>query len=219
MLRQHFLEGMRMTVKITMRVAVTAAGIFGAASGTQAAPLSVGDVSAPAINCVFNATPIPNVPPPACQVVVNDSIGSFTPPGDEGGARLQSRTYPGTAPAPAAGDMAYVYRVDLTAVKGATAANCVTTLALDFGPVVKLPYSPKGKFDVFVVTAGGLGSVGLASANQVGKSITFTSAQPVCPGATSYFFGLASKSVKPVAGTATVSFSLGGSTTTADRVP
>jgi hypothetical protein len=152
-------------------------------------------------------------------VVVSDSVGTFTPPGDSGDARLQSRTYPGTAPAPAAGDMAYVYRVDLTSVQGAAAANCVTTLALDFGPALKLPYSPKGKFHVFVVTVGGLGSVDLASADRVGKTITFTFSKPVCPGATSYFFGLASKSTHPVAGTATVSFSLGGSATTADRVP
>jgi hypothetical protein len=151
--------------------------------------------------------------------VVNDSIGVFTPPGDIGVARLQSRTYPGTAPAPAAGAMAYVYRVDLTAVKGVTAANCVTKLALRFGPVVKLPYSASGAADVFVVTTGGLGSVKIASADHVGGTITFTFAAPVCPGDTSYFFGLASKSVKPVAGKATVSFSLGGSTKTGDRVP
>lgn len=209
-----------MTLKMTMRVAVIAAATcFGAASGAQAAPLSVVNVAAPGINCVFSPTKIPNSPPPACSVVVNDSIGTFTPPGDSGDARLQSRTYAGTAPAPAAGDMAYIYRVDLTAVQGATAANCVITLALDFGPVVKLPYGPKGKSDVFVVTVGGLGSVEIASADQVGKTITFTFSKPVCPGATSYFFGLASKKTHPVAGTATVSFSLGGSATTADRAP
>ncbi len=209
-----------MTVKIAACVvAVTAAGIFGAAFGAEAAPLSIVDVAAPASNCMFDTTPIPNVPPPACQVVVNDSIGVFTPPGDIGVARLQSRTYPGTAPAPAAGDMAYVYRVDLTTVKGVTAANCVTRLALKFGPVVKLRYGPNGDSDIFVVTSGGLGSVGIGSADQVGGTITFTFAAPVCPGATSYFFGLASKSVKPAAGKATVSYSLGGSTTTADRVP
>jgi hypothetical protein len=209
-----------MTVKITIRIAVIAmTALFSVASGAQAAPLSVVDVAAPATNCVFNSTPIPNVPPPACQVVVNDSIGVFTPPGDIGVARLQSRTYPGTAPAPAAGDMAYVYRVDLTTVKGVTAANCVTKLALKFGPVVKLQYGPSGDSDIFVVTTGGLGSVKIASADQVGSTITFTFAQPVCPRATSYFFGLASKSVNPVAGKATVSFSLGGSTKTGDRVP
>jgi hypothetical protein len=221
MFQQYFLEGKPMTAKTTMRVAViAAAGIFGAASGAQAAPLAVVNVDAPAINCVFSPTKIPNAPPPACSVVVSDTIGAFTPPGDSGDARLQSRTYPGTAPAPAAGDLAYIYRVDLTAVQGATAANCVTTLALDFGPVVKLPYGPNGsKFHVFVVTVGGLGSVEVASADQVGKTITFTFSKPVCPGATSYFFGLASKKTHPVAGTATVSFSLGGSATTADRVP
>jgi hypothetical protein len=210
-----------MTVEMTMRVAViAAAGIFGAASGARAAPLTVVNVAAPGINCVFSPTKIPNTPPPACSVIVNDSIGTFTPPGDSGEARLQSRTYAGTAPAPAAGDMAYVYRLDLTKVQGATAANCVTTLALDFGAVVKLPYGPnRSKFHVFVVTVGGLGSVDLASADQVGNTITFTFSQPICPGATSYFFGLASKKVNPVAGTATVSYSLGGSATTADLVP
>jgi hypothetical protein len=209
-----------MTVKIAACVvAVTAAGILGAAFGAEAAPLSIVDVAAPASNCMFDTTPIPNVAPPACQVVVNDSLGVFTPPGDIGTARLQSRTYPGTAPAAAAGDMAYVYRVDLTAAKGVTAANCVTRLALKFGPVVKLRYGPNGDSDIFVVTSGGLGSVGIGSADQVGGTITFTFAAPVCPGATSYFFGLASKSVKPAAGKATVSYSLGGSTATADRVP
>jgi hypothetical protein len=221
MFQQHFLEEIQMIMKITMRVAVfAAAGIFGAASGARAAPLTVVNVAAPGINCAFSPTKIPNTPPPACSVIVNDSIGTFTPSGDSGDARLQSRTYPGTAPAPGAGDMAYVYRVDLTSVKGATAANCVTTLALDFGPVVKLPYGPNGaKFQVFVVTVGGLGSVDLAAADQVGNTITFTFSQPVCPGATSYFFGLASKKTNPASGTATVSYSLGGSATTADRVP
>ena len=209
-----------MTAKLKVRGAIiAAAACFGAASAAPAAPLTVVNVGAPAINCVFSPAQIPNVPPPACSVVVNDSVGTFKPPGDSGEARLQSRTYPGTAPAPAAGDMAYVYRVDLTTVHGLSSPNCVTTLALDFGPVVKLPYGPKGKVHVFVVTTGGLGSVGLASADQVGKRITFTFSNPVCPGATSYFFGLASKSVKPVAGVATVCYSLGGSTTTVDRVP
>jgi hypothetical protein len=209
-----------MTVKITMcAVVIAAAGIVGAPSGAQASPLSIVNVAAPATNCVFSPTPIPNVPPPACQVVVNDSVGDFTPPGDTGTARVQSRTYPGSAPAPAAGTMAYVYRVDLTAVKGVTAANCVTRLAFKFGPVVKLHYGPNGDSDIFVVSSGGLGSVGIGSADQVGGTITLTFAAPVCPGVTSYFFGLASKSIKPVAGKATVSFSLGGSATTADRVP
>ena len=41
---------------------------------------------------------------------------------------------------------------------------------------------------VFVVTSGGLGTVGLKSAVQAGVKIVFTFTAPVCPGATSYFF-------------------------------
>jgi len=198
-----------MTRKIKMRNgAIVVAGCLTVASAAQAAPLTVVNVGAPAVNCVFNHTNAP-----ACQVVVEDSIGNFTLPGDSGAARLQSRTYPGVAPAPAAGDMAYVYRVDLTSAQGLSAANCVGKLALDFGPVVKLPYSDNGNADVFVVTSGGLGSVGLSSANQVGNKIAFTFSSPVCPGATSYFFGLASKTANRVPGRAQVSFSLGGGAT------
>ena len=49
-----------------------------------------------------------------------------------------------------------------------------------------------------MVTKGGLGTIGLASAGQNGNIITFTFTQPVCaadssgPGHTTFFFGLAS---------------------------
>jgi len=175
----------------------------------SAVPISIVNVNAPAVNCVFDTT---------CTVTVTDSIGNFTPPGDSGAARLQSRTFSGAAPAPAAGYMGYGYRVDLTNVQGITAANCVTKLRVDFGPVKKLPYSPNGLFDVYVITSGGLGSVGLSSAEKVGNYITFAFSAPVCPGATSYFFGLAARG-RPVAGRARLYFSLGGGTVTPDRVP
>jgi hypothetical protein len=63
--------------------------------------------------------------------------------------------------------------------------------------------------DVFVVTKGGLGTIGLASAVQNRNIITFTFSQPVCaadnsgPGHTSFFFGLASIN-PPKAITATI---------------
>jgi hypothetical protein len=41
----------------------------------QAAPLTVVEVGAPAINCVYNTT---------CQIVVNDTIGSIPVPGVSG---------------------------------------------------------------------------------------------------------------------------------------
>jgi hypothetical protein len=201
-----------MTAKLTMHAAaIVTAGFLAVAWAAPAAALSVTNVSAPAVNCVFN-----NAHAPACTVVVEDSVGTFTLPGDTGTARLQSRTYPGTAPAPAAGDMAYVYRVDLTSVKG---TNCVSQLTLVTGSVVAMPYAPPGNSDVFVVTHGGLGTVGIASAVQTGAQIFFTFSSPVCPGATSYFFGFASPSVKPVSGTAQEFNNHGGSAAVADRVP
>jgi hypothetical protein len=131
-----------MATKITVRAAaIGAAGCLAVASAAQAGPLAVVNVGAPAVNCAFNTTNAP-----ACQVVVEDAIGTFNVTGDSGVARLQSRNYPGKAPAPAAGDMAYIYRVDLTNVQGILAPICVAKLALDFGPVVKLPYDmPKAE--------------------------------------------------------------------------
>jgi hypothetical protein len=186
------------------------AACFSLFSAAHAAPLSITNVALPANNCIFNTT---------CTVVVTDTAGTFNMPGDAGDGKLQSRTYPGKPPAIAAGDMAYEYRMDMTQTRGLTAVNCVTKFVIDFGPVVKLPYHPGALFDVFVITAGGIGTIGLSSADQVGAKIEFTFAKPVCPGQTSYFFGLASKSLVPKAGTAEVFRSLGGVVPTAVRIP
>ena len=195
---------------VTLISAIAAMGFLAAADSANATPLSIIDTSAPSDNCVFNVS---------CKVVVSDSVGTFTMAGNQGDGRLQSRTYPGTAPAPAAGDMAYVYRVDLTSMQGLTAVNCVTKLAIDFGPVVELPYSGKPDHDVFVTTSGGLGSVGLSAADQIGTVITFVFSKPVCAGETSYFFGLASRATTPKAGAAELALTLGGTAKTDDRVP
>jgi len=157
-----------------------------AAGSASAAPLSIVTVNAPAINCVFNAT---------CAVTVTDTIGDYPPKsGYTGVPRLQSRTYPGAAAAPAAGLIAFVYRVDFTSAAAATDVNCATDLKINFGPVVPLPYAAGGSADIFVVTTGGLGTIAPTSATQVGNFVTFNFATPVCPGQTSFFFGLASHS-------------------------
>ncbi|HXC54748.1 MAG TPA: hypothetical protein VNU97_05610 [Rhizomicrobium sp.] len=180
----------------------------------QAAALTVVNVGAPAVNCVFNVT---------CTEVVTDSVGAFTPPGMIGAGRLQSRTSPGIAPAPAGGKMDYEYRVDLTSVSAPLSENCVTKMQINFGPVVKEPYPPGPLADVYVVTSGGLGSVVVSTATQSGNTITFSFADPttvgVCPGATSYFFGLTSAKIHPIAGSARLFYSNGGSALVHDRVP
>jgi hypothetical protein len=156
-----------------------------------AAPLTIVTVAAPDINCVFETD---------CSVVVNDTVGNIALPTVTGTARLQTRTFPGKPGAPGDGKTAYEYRLDLTQATAIGDVSCVTGLAVDFGPVSKLQYNKVGPTDdVFVITKGGLGSIGLASAEQNRSGvISFTFSQPVCaadssgPGQTTFFFGLAS---------------------------
>lgn len=155
-----------------------------------AAPLTVVNVAAPDINCVFETD---------CTIVVTDTVGNIALPNATGTARLQSRTFLGKPGAPADGKTGYEYRVDLTQATAIGDVGCVTALDVDFGPVTKLQYNKVGPTDdVFVVTKGGLGTIGLASAVQNRNIITFTFSQPVCaadtstPGQTTFFFGLAS---------------------------
>jgi len=165
--------------------------LLAAAPLTQAASLTVVSVAAPDINCVYETD---------CTVTVTDSIGTIPIPNlVSGTARLQSRTFTGKPGAPAAGKTGYEYRVDLTTAVTNAEFSCVTDLAVDFGAVTKLQYNNLGPLDdVFVITKGGLGTIGLLFAEQTGNVITFTFSQPVCAGyspntgQTTFFFGLTS---------------------------
>jgi hypothetical protein len=159
----------------------------------QPGTLTFANVAAPAINCVFNTS---------CQVTPTDSIGNIpVPPGQvSGAAQLQTRTIAGAAGAPGAGKTAYLYRVDLTQAVSDADVPCVTDLSVDFGPGSKLPYGGSSPDDVFVITQGGLGNIGLYEVIQTGTVVKFTFNQPVCAGATpgtgrsSNFIGIASGS-------------------------
>jgi len=161
-------------------ILIAAAAALSAPVSAHAADLTVVNVGAPAVNCVFNSS---------CTVVVTDSVGTLesTPLGS--GAFLQSRTYPGEPGTPGAGTTAYEYRVDLTQATGYT--ECLAGVVVNFGPVVKLTYPPNQPAQVYVITQGGLGSVGIQSAEQDGDVITFTFSGYLCAGQTSYFFGMA----------------------------
>lgn len=152
--------------------------------------LSKVDVSAPGINCVFD---------PSCTVTVTDTTASI--PLATGGTNfLQSRTFAGKPGAPANGLTAYEYRIDLRNAIGITHIPCISSLTVKFGPVVStLDYNGDGTPDqVYVVTGGGLGSIGLASAVKDDNDITFTFDSPICAGGSpgtgqsSFFFGLVS---------------------------
>jgi len=175
---------MRSSIRTTLLLAAMA----GAAGPVRATPLSLVNVSAPSINCVFNTS---------CTVTVSD----FTSP-IWGDGFLQSRTYQAAPGSPAAGMWVYEYRIDLTRVVGLAAPRTISSLIIDFGPVVNsVDFNGDGGGDqVFVVTGGGLGSVAPVSAEQTGRLITFTFSPPVVsgtspapPGQTTFFFGLVSR--------------------------
>lgn len=155
-----------------------------------ACKLKIVNVNAPSVNCVFD---------PSCTVLVTDT--TTTIPLSTGGTNfLQSRTFVGKHSAPADGLYAYEYRIDLRNALGITHIPCISSMKIEFGPVVStLDYDGDGEADqVYVVTSGGLGSVGLASAEKVGNEITFTFSSPVCAGGhpgggeSTFFFGLVS---------------------------
>ncbi|HEY8203251.1 MAG TPA: hypothetical protein VIF81_00865 [Pyrinomonadaceae bacterium] len=158
----------------------------------QAAPLKVVNVGAPAINCVFTtASP--------CTITVNDTSDNVTLSAG-GTGFLQSRSFKGLAGSAADGLFAYEYRLDLRKAVGTVNIACVDWMTISFGPVISLDYNADQKVDqVFVVTSGGLGTIGLASAVQTASTIKFTFSKPVCEGGapgkgdTSFFWGLVSK--------------------------
>jgi hypothetical protein len=168
---------------------ITIAAAMAVSTSLAAQPLTIVEVNAPAVNCVFQ---------PTCVITVTDVVGHIGLPyiATPGTAWLQSRIYPSAAGTPAAGKTGYVYRVSLTQASGT--ADCLLGLVLNFGPVVKLPYKGPGQnADVFVITTGGLGTIGIKSAEKTGDVIEFTFDKPLCLDGppdiknTTFFFGLA----------------------------
>jgi hypothetical protein len=180
---------MAMRVSLNRWPAIAAALAVAASTPALGGQLNVVTVAAPAVNCAFNAS---------CTIMVADSVGqlplaNLNAPNT---AWLQSRTFTGAAGTPGAGKTGYEYRLDMTQASGAL--DCIGGVVINFGPVTPLPYKNNMNADVYVVTQGGLGTIGLASAEQDGDVITFTFKQLICPGQpanaanTTFFFGLAS---------------------------
>ena len=160
-----------MRARFCLRPAVAAAilTISNAASGGG---LKVVEVAAPAINCVFD---------PSCTVTVSDSVGQIALQNLDkpNTVFLQSRTFTGAPGTPAAGKTGYDYRLDMTQASGSL--QCVAGIVINFGPITQLPFKNNMPADVYVVTQGGFGTIGLASAEQDDAVITFTFAKLICP--------------------------------------
>jgi hypothetical protein len=163
---------------------------WGAAAALMAAPcaaanadkLKIVEVAAPAINCVFSPLCAINLPTDSTAAIPLNFTG--------GTAFLQTRTFFGIAGTPGGGHTAYEYRVDLRSAEGDI--NCLLGLVVNFGPIVKLPYRPGQVGDIYVIAQGGLGTVGLKSAEQDGSVVIFEFARPMCVVQSTFSFGLAS---------------------------
>src|SRR5262245_5024315 len=120
----------RAKMRILRVVAGAAAAVVRSVLAAQAQPLTVVEVNAPAVNCVFH---------PACTITVSDSVGFIPLPYlvAPNTAFLQSRTFSGAPGTPAAGKAGYMYRISLTQAGGSP--DCLGGLALNFGPEIGRP--------------------------------------------------------------------------------
>ncbi len=169
---------MRTHTRSTLLAAFACAALAQAAA---AQPMNIVTVGAPAINCLFSAS---------CSVVVSDHATPFL-----GGAFLQSRNFQGQPGSPLAGKWVYEYRLDLTNATAAAAAPAVTSMSIQVPPTLPAAdFNGDGNAtdNLFVVTSGGLGTVGPSSANLYGDTLHVIFAPPVPGGTTSYFFGFIS---------------------------
>lgn len=140
-----------------------------------AADLSIVEVAASEIACAFE---------PGCAAVNPNIFPDFIAvPGITGTVLLRSQTFLGKLGTPAEGKTGYEYQVDMSKAVAMGDFACITDLHVDVGVVFKLSYDTAGPAsDVFIVSKGGLGTIGLSSAVQNGTVISFTFARPNCAG-------------------------------------
>ena len=139
-----------------LRIALRGLSLFVLVSAlaVPAMAYNVVNTSAPQINCLFNTT---------CSVVVSD-MGSLIP-GTNGG-KIQSRIFQGQPGSPLAGWWCYEYRVNMTDAVGITSIPYVTSMSVaGLGPILSYDYNFDNNYtdQVFVITQGGIGTVGLSS--------------------------------------------------------
>ena len=189
--------------------------VCAAGCAVQAGPLNVVNVNAPKINYLFS---------PSGRVAVIDTVSRFStnlPPitvtngstatvtnGMLSGF-LQSRTYEGQPGTAQAGNYAYVYRLALSRVTGPGTVS-LNSMTVNFSPYVSFDYGNGRNYQVFVVTSGGLGSDGVASATVSGSQVTFNFSHPLTISGTraqtTCYFGMISSTPPVAAANAWASF-------------
>lgn len=131
--------------------------------------------------------------------------------------KLRSRVYRGQNGTPAANLYVYEYSIDLRDVVGITSIPFLSSMSVDFGPILgTLDFNADSKTDqMFVLKGLGLGNVAPSNATKSGNTITFVFDPPVGGGSApgngdrTYVFGVVSK-YPPRKIAATAQHNLGG---------
>lgn len=162
-----------------------------AAAAPAATPLTFVNVAAPDVNCLFDGD---------CTIYVEDVTAGIALTTIDGAGFLQSRLWPrGEAGTDGVGLFPYLYRIDLRQMDSEGNPGCITSMAVDFGPIMPLDYDDNGSLEHgFIITDGGVGSVTPSAVSKDGNQLIFDFSPPVCStfyggdGESSFFFGLAS---------------------------
>jgi hypothetical protein len=155
------------------------------------APLRVANVSAngpPLINLIYSSSGV---------VPVQDSSDGFPLTafnGGTGSGQVLSRTMVGERGAPAHGFRGYEYRVDMRNAVAVAGVPCIQTLKLNFDGLVPFDFDGDGQLDdLYVITSGDIGTVGVQSAGRDADgsavAITFAGAG-VCATQASFTVGM-----------------------------
>ena len=199
-----------------------------AAVTIHAAPLKIVKVNAPAINYLFSSNG---------TVTVNDTVDQFTTnlppyttnlPNASLSGLLQSRTYKGQPGTPEAGLNAYEYRLVLQKLTGAKSVS-IDSMTLKFSPYSSFNYNNiirrQVSEQVWVVTSGGVGSVGPGSAAASRSKVTFQFNPPLTLSndssqeTSSYFFGMISPAPPPTAANGWASFTGSEQLSSSNSIP
>lgn len=181
-------------MNILNRVGPCLAAIAAVAVGAvnaRATPLNFVTVCAP-LHCVVLNTPCVETQSTVTVGIIGVSSLVWSGP-----ARVQTRTFKLNFP-PTGPKNFYEYQVDLTHAVTDAEFACITDLAIDFGPLIKLQYNGTGQLDHVYVLQDSASAIGLLAVDQTNGVITFTFSEPICAGVTpgtghaSRVFGLAS---------------------------
>ena len=163
------------------------------ANAAPTAALTVASVHASDVKCLFDTD---------CTIFVDDTASTFTFDSMAGSGLLQSRLWErGQTGTEGVGLFPYLYRIDMTELVGPGNPACVTSLSLDFGPIVPLDYDGDSSLeDIFIVTSGAVGSVAPSAIDLTDGKLTLSFSPPVCGdfspsqnnGESTFFMGLAS---------------------------